>query len=146
MSDKLTIYYSVENGGDGSAYPKWFDTEELAEWHQDHLYEGWGESCTGSIVVEGDNLHCSELQSKEGYYLKLLLERCDEDDTKELNEFRSKFLPDGLPEFSVKIIEPLYYGIFVEDRLVYKRFAYPEKKAIAKGVKRLERLLAKKIK
>lgn len=40
MSEKLTIYYSVENGGDGSAYPRLFDTEKLAEWHQNNQYEG----------------------------------------------------------------------------------------------------------
>ncbi len=133
MSDKLTIYYSVENCGDGSAYPRWFDTEELAEWHQNHLIEGWGESCTGNIVVEGDNLSCLELQTKEGYYLQLLLE--DEND--KLDDFKSTFLPDGLPEFSVKIVDDHYYGIFVEDHLSYKQFAYPEKKTNAKGVKKL---------
>lgn len=139
MSDKLTLYYSVENCGDGSAYPRWFETEELADWHQNHLDEGWGESCTGTIVVEGSNLRCSKLQTKEGYYLELLLEGYDDDDnTKELEKFKSTFFPDGLPEFSVKIIEPHYYGVFVKDRLVYRHFAHPEKKANAKGVKKLE--------
>lgn len=144
MSDKLIVYYSVENGGDGSAYPLLFDTEKLADWHQNHLYEGWGEPCTGTIVIEGDNLCCSELQTKEGYYLDLLLEEGDRD---ELNEFKSEFFPDGLPEFSVKIIEPHYYGIFLESRLVGKSFAYPEKKTNAKGVIKLtERLAAGELK
>jgi hypothetical protein len=140
MSDKLTIYYSVENGGDGSAYPKLFDTEELAEWHQNHLDEGWGESCTGEIVVEGDNLRCSKLQTKEGYYLHLLLEY---NGSEEAEEFKAEFFPDGLPEFSVKIVETNYYGIFVEDRLVHKSFAYPEKKANAAGMKKLIKRLPK---
>ncbi len=142
MSNKLTIYYSVENCGDGSAYPRWFDTEELSEWHQEHQSEGWGEPCTGNIVVEGDNLYFSEFQTKEGYYLHLLLEGYDDEfQNEELNEFKLAFFPDGLPEFSVKIIEPLYYGVFVEDRLVHKQFAYPEKKANAKGVKKLTKQL-----
>jgi len=140
MSDKLTLYYSVESGGDGSAYPKWFDTEELAEWHQDHLDEGWGESCTGTIVVEGDNLQCKELQSKESYYLYLRLEGYD--NSNKVNEFREAFFPDGLPEFTVKIFDSNYYGVFMEDRLLHKKFAYPEKKTNAKGVKRVTEELA----
>jgi hypothetical protein len=138
MSDKLTLYYSVDNCGDGSAYPRWFDTEALAEWHQDHLDEGWGESCTGTISVEGDNLFCSKLQTKEGYYLSLLF---GYDKDEELNEFVSEFFPDGLPEFSVRIIKQKYYGIFVENRLAHKKFAYPEKEANAKGVETLTKLL-----
>jgi len=51
---KTTIYYSVENCGDGTAYPRFFESDELADWHQEHLSEGWGESCTGSIDIESD--------------------------------------------------------------------------------------------
>ena len=137
---KLIIYYSVDNCGDGSAYPRLFTTEKLAEWHQNHLDEGWGESCTGEIVVEGDNLSCPELQSKEGYYLELLLEGYDEDEDK---EFKADFFPDGLPEFSVRIIEPKHYGVFVGDRLVHREFAYPEKKANNEGVQKLKVKLSK---
>ncbi len=136
---RLTIYYSVENGGDGSAYPVWFDTKKLAEWHQEHLVEGWGEPCTGYIIVEGDNLRCSELTDKEGHYLELFLEYREDDD--EVNEFRSEFFPNGLPEFTVKIFDSTHYGVFVEGRLAHKSFAYPEKKSNAKGVKRLTKLL-----
>ena len=51
---KRSIYYSVEDGGDGSAYPIFFDTEALAEWHQENLDKGWGEPCTGSVTVESN--------------------------------------------------------------------------------------------
>ena len=51
----LTLYYSVQNGGDGSAYPVFFESMELAELDQDTMDEGWGESCTGSIVLESDS-------------------------------------------------------------------------------------------
>lgn len=139
MSNKLTIYYSVDNCGDGSAYPRLFNTEKLAEWHQNHLYEGWGESCTGKIVVEGDNLCCSELITKEGYYLELL---CDyNDDNEERDAFVLEFFPNGLPEFTVEIIDPSYYGIFVDGCLVYKSFAYPEEKANNEGVKRVTEIV-----
>ena len=134
---KMILYYSVDNCGDGSAYPRWFETEELAEWHQEHLDDGWGEPCTGTITVEGDNLKCEKLQSKEGYYLDVLLDY--KPDAEDLEKFRAQFFPNGLPEFTVKLInDPLYYGVFVGDRLVYKQFAHPEKKANNKGVKKLQ--------
>lgn len=132
MNNQLTIYYSVENCGDGSAYPRLFDTEKLAKWHQIHLDEGWGEPCTGEIVIEGNNLRCSELQTKEGHYLNLLLEEGDY-----IDSFVSEFFPDGLPKFTVKIIDPHYYGIFIEGRLVYRSYAYPEKNANDEGIKKV---------
>lgn len=55
---KIVVWYSIQNGGDGSAYPNWFLTEELAEEDQDNMYEGWGESCTGSVeTFEGSDIH-----------------------------------------------------------------------------------------
>ena len=51
---KKRIYYSIQNGGDGSAYPRWMESEELARWDQDHMDEGWGESCDGYIEVQSD--------------------------------------------------------------------------------------------
>lgn len=56
---KLTLYYSVSNGGDGSAYPQFCETEAIAEMHQEMhnnlMGEGWGESCTGSITLESES-------------------------------------------------------------------------------------------
>jgi hypothetical protein len=56
---KLTLYYSVSNGGDGSAYPQFCETEAIAEMHQEMhnelIGEGWGESCTGSITLESES-------------------------------------------------------------------------------------------
>ena len=52
---KLKIWYSIQNGGDGSAYPRWMESEELARWDQDNMDEGWGESCCGYIEVESDS-------------------------------------------------------------------------------------------
>jgi hypothetical protein len=51
----LTIYYSVQNCGDGSAYPSFFATEAEAESHQEGMTEGWGESCTGSLTMTSDS-------------------------------------------------------------------------------------------
>ncbi len=52
----MKIWYSVSNGGDGSAYPTFFEIERLTEIDQDLMIEGWGEDCNGFIEVEGDNL------------------------------------------------------------------------------------------
>lgn len=144
MSDQLIIHYSVENGGDGSAYPRFFDTEKLAEWHQEHLDEGWGEPCTGRIIVEGDNLYCPKLQTKEGYYLELLED--SDDDNDRISPFVSEFFPEGLPEFTVGIIEHHYYDIFVAGSIVDKWYAYPEKNANKEGVERLTTFLDDKTK
>ena len=51
---KLTIWYSIQNAGDGSAYPRWLESEALCEVDQEWLYEGWGEPCYGSLVIESD--------------------------------------------------------------------------------------------
>lgn len=53
---KFTLYYSVQNGGDGSAYPQFFETERLTEMDQEVMSEGWGEPCNGIIEFEGDNI------------------------------------------------------------------------------------------
>lgn len=53
----LTLHYSVSNGGDGSAYPQFSLSQDLVEIHQNiqsEFYEGWGESCTGSITLESE--------------------------------------------------------------------------------------------
>ena len=54
----IVIYYSVVNGGDGSAYPAFYLTDEMAEAYQENMTEGWGESCTGLVeTYEGSNVH-----------------------------------------------------------------------------------------
>ena len=46
------IWYSVVNCGDGSAFPQLMESQELAEWHQAHMTERWGEDCSGYIEVQ----------------------------------------------------------------------------------------------
>lgn len=48
------IYYSVQNCGDGSAYPCFMECEELCEIDQQFMEEGWGESCVGYITIKSD--------------------------------------------------------------------------------------------
>jgi hypothetical protein len=125
--DKLTVYYSVNNGGDGSAYPKWFESQELADWDQDNMYEGWGESCTGSISFTGDNLKClDEIQTKEGLLAEYILE---DDDL--LEKYINKFFPDKkTPQFNVEIATNRYYNILHDNVIVYREFAYLEESPI----------------
>jgi hypothetical protein len=59
MKVTKTIHYLVIDGGDGSAYPAFHSTKELAERHEDMEFEymgytGFAESTVGSITVEYD--------------------------------------------------------------------------------------------
>jgi len=54
----VAVWYSIANDGAGAAHPRWFLTEEDAEFHQEHLAEGWGEPCTGDVeTYEGSYVH-----------------------------------------------------------------------------------------
>lgn len=52
----MKIWYSVQNGGDGSAYPQFFENKRLTEIDQELMEEGWGEPCNGYIEIEGENM------------------------------------------------------------------------------------------
>ena len=57
--NKVVIWYSIQNGGDGSAYPRWFASQSDADLDQEQMEEeGWGEPCIGSIeTFEGSDCH-----------------------------------------------------------------------------------------
>ena len=141
---KIELHYSIENGGDGSAYPRWYASSKLADWHQDHLCEGWGEPCTGSIEVEGDNLICKELETEEGYFTRLLLDDYNESKT-EAKVFAKEFFPDGLPKLEVDIWDEHYYCIFHKGQIVYKKFKYDKGDTDREGVKALQERIDKGI-
>lgn len=88
---KYTVYYSVQNGGDGSAYPQFMESMELAEWDQEHMDEGWGESCTGFISFESESeiFPIEKITTKERY----LIENYFESDIQK-EEFIKEFFPD----------------------------------------------------
>jgi hypothetical protein len=52
---KTNVWYSVRNGGDGSAYPQFMESRELCEIDQRFMDEGWGEDCSGCVVIESDS-------------------------------------------------------------------------------------------
>jgi hypothetical protein len=50
---KTKLFYSVQNCGDGSAYPRLFECEELCKIDQKYMGEdGWGEECIGYFTIE----------------------------------------------------------------------------------------------
>lgn len=52
---KTKIWYSVQNYGDGSAYPEFMESEELCEIDQQWMEEGWGEFCVGCLIIESES-------------------------------------------------------------------------------------------
>lgn len=100
----LTIYYSVRNGGDGSAYPTFMESDELANWDQEHMDEGWGESCTGSFTVSSDSpITCvDKIVTKEQFFVERYAEEeLNKRQEKEAIKFIEEFFPNGLPTFTV---------------------------------------------
>jgi len=133
MKHKLELHYSVQNGGDGSAYPKFMSSKELAEYDQEHMDEGWGEPCTGSITLESESPITikEDIETPEGYLVNLI---CN--DSNQVDKFIQKFFPDGKPQFKVQLREVrnqkkdykyIYNDVFVNGHLVDKVFRVKEK-------------------
>ena len=65
---KITIWSSITNGGDGSAYNQWYLTQGQAEAVQDMDKEGWGEPCIDEVeTYESSNIHRKALKNQENY-------------------------------------------------------------------------------
>ncbi len=62
-----TLHYSVTNCGDGSAYPIFFETAELADLHQEYMEEeSWGEHCTGTVTLTSESpIECKDITTKK---------------------------------------------------------------------------------
>jgi hypothetical protein len=88
------IFYSVSNGGDGSAYPWFFNSKECADFHQS-LEEGWGEDCTGFIEIESDGpVKVKDSMTYEEYAEELKDSLDDYSDGSERKKSIEKFLID----------------------------------------------------
>ena len=114
---KLTIYYSVQNNGDA----EFMSSRILAEWDQDHMDEGWGESCWGELdLISESPIMVEKVHSTIGYYLWKELDEYWSDEHKA--EFEDEFFPTGVPKFEAKIIEGCtkYYYVFVDGVQHYK--------------------------
>lgn len=58
----IDLWYSIRNGGDGSANLAWFLSEEAAEKDHEAQIESWGEFCGGSVqTYEGSDIHLKAL-------------------------------------------------------------------------------------
>ena len=86
----MKIYYRVSNGGDGSAYPTFYENEMLSDMDQS-FEEEWGESCTGFLEIEGDNISVKGVQTTSDF-IKRLEDRLSWDSKKD------KYEDDGLSE------------------------------------------------
>jgi len=61
------VWYSIQNGGDGSAYPKWFLTQRDTEQDQSQMNEGWGETCNGSVqTFVGSDIYVEAINANNG--------------------------------------------------------------------------------
>lgn len=142
MKHKLEIFYSVENYGDGSAYPRWMESLELADFDQYHMDEGWGENCSGSIKLESDspiictdNIITKEMYLYEKYLSNVSAENIEKSSIfNEMIEFIEEFFPDGI-DFKVKIEKGEFayngkqfgrkdgdyhkYNLYFNDRLIH---------------------------
>ena len=120
----MKIYYNVHNCGDGSVRVNFFDSEELADWDEEHQYEGWGESCASHIEVESKSpIVCEDVKNKLNYLVRLF-----DDESEYLDEFIQEFFKEGVPKFDVDILDENYYGIYVKGdktELIGKNFSYP---------------------
>ncbi len=121
VPQNLTIYYSVQNDGDGSAHPEFMSSRVLAEWDQDHMDEGWGDESWGKLDLVSDSpITVEKVHSIIGYYLWKELDEYWPDNHKA--EFETKFFADGVPKFEAKILETCdqYYYVFVDGVQHYK--------------------------
>jgi hypothetical protein len=138
MEDVKKVYYSIRNGGDGSANIILMESEELVDFDQEHIEE-WGEPCCGSIDYIGDIV--SNIITKEEYLLDYMLGY--KPDVEEIKEFLEKFFPNGTPSnFIVEEEESVisknykYNNIYLNKRFISKSF-----KTIEKSGSNLENLI-----
>ena len=107
----MKIYYSVSNGGDGSAYPHFFESELLANIHQDSLSEGWGESCTGDLEIpECDVSLLPDVNTKESCLFEMM-ENLEDESLSE--DYRDEFIA-LFPEVPLitNIVKDTYWYIY----------------------------------
>lgn len=125
----MKVYYSVENGGDGSAYPKFFVSQELADFHQDIWQgdEGFAESCTGELEIKGHNIHIPNAYTAIQFLVEVTEDGIDDYNIDKVKSFISQFFVKGLPTFTVTIKNKSHYNVLADAVLVGERFEYPDK-------------------
>lgn len=128
---RVKLFYSVQNGGDGSAYPHLFESLELADWDQEHMYEGWGENCSGFFELESESpiTLLDRIKTKEEVLAELIM-----DDSEFLKEFLKEFFPNGLNgKFTVKrekIEKFSYYKGYFNDSFILDIYSSKSEKEL----------------
>ncbi len=121
----MKVYYSLVNCGDGSAYPKFFQTQHLAKYHQDIWEEeGLGDSCDGELEIKGHNVTVPAALSA----IQFLIEASDYIDQYNIEKIRgfiAEFFPKGLPKFTATIKNKNHYNILADGVIVGERFQHP---------------------
>lgn len=70
--EKIKLFYSINNGGDGSASLSWHSTEQEAIKEQEDTDEGWAELCYGSAeTFVGSNIHKRAINIRNNENLNL---------------------------------------------------------------------------
>ena len=104
---KHTIHYNVQNGGDGSAYPRFFNSAKLAAWDESRAQDGWGEPSVGSLDIDSDGpIKVSKLTTPESYLVELWSHE------EEAATFVAEFFPAAFPHFtteSTPTTDPYHY-------------------------------------
>lgn len=108
----------MQNGGDGLAYPYFFDSEALAVWDQENMEEGWGECCSGVVTFSGHGALTVERPQVYTRYdvLGMLLFEYDgrpvqNRDLDKAKAFVRTFFAEGLPELYAVVLDAEHYGI-----------------------------------
>jgi hypothetical protein len=64
--EKVVVWYSIRDGGDGSAHLWWCLTEERAKYDQEHMDPTWGEDCMGSVeTFIGSDVHKEAVENEK---------------------------------------------------------------------------------
>jgi hypothetical protein len=64
--EKIKLYYSIRNAGDGSSYLRWFFSQEDASNDQENQDEGFAEDCSGMVeTYKGSNIHKDAIEDQK---------------------------------------------------------------------------------
>ncbi len=136
---KTELFYVCINGGDGSAYPSFVESKELAQWIEENESEGFTEAA-GSLTLNSDSpIDVDGLETKESYFLENVGDEWTNFSKEEVQDFIDTFFSGVRPTFEVRDSEKegfisqfgehrtyFYVDIYHGDKLVSTKM-YEEK-------------------
>ena len=75
--EKIQVYNSIQNGGDGNAYSKYFLTKESAEADQRAMHESWREDCIDIVETYVGSNVCNMAIENSQADIYLVPESCE---------------------------------------------------------------------